>query len=281
VFEAQLKHKLTRQEEDLEDLLTSNVFGLFKYAPSGLGLIPFLKSARNLQGNTIPILNKIRTAKYDFWPWVHVNTKYGCEPDVLITCLLEDGSECLILIEAKYLSGKSSFADDTSDVTDQLAREMANLMGLAKKIIISNFYLIYVTVDTAFPRLELEASIKELLEDTGFNSAELIYWVPWQILPTLIQKLVDELDDPLKGMYEDLRSILLEQDLYFFDGIHSQGWTLGKPAWSFQIPKERTHYSWCPITTFRYAFKPFPRIFSLHPGPRPGMIDWRWKNGNI
>ena len=42
---AQIKGKLTRKEEDLEDLLTSNVFGSIKYVPPENGLIPLLSAA--------------------------------------------------------------------------------------------------------------------------------------------------------------------------------------------------------------------------------------------
>jgi hypothetical protein len=55
VLAAQLHGKLARSEEDLEDLLTSNVFGKFKYLPPELRLIPFLQQAREQWGQTVTI----------------------------------------------------------------------------------------------------------------------------------------------------------------------------------------------------------------------------------
>ena len=45
MLQAMLRHKLTRAEEGMEDLLTSNTFGLMKYLPAHVALIPFLRRA--------------------------------------------------------------------------------------------------------------------------------------------------------------------------------------------------------------------------------------------
>lgn len=47
MLQAMLHGKLTRQEEEMEDLLTSNVFGLVKYLPPEMVLIPFLSQAKD------------------------------------------------------------------------------------------------------------------------------------------------------------------------------------------------------------------------------------------
>ena len=46
MFIAQIRNKLTRQEEHMEDLLTSNVFGLWRYLPAELGLLQLLETAK-------------------------------------------------------------------------------------------------------------------------------------------------------------------------------------------------------------------------------------------
>ena len=42
MLHAQRRGKLTREVENLEDLLTSNVFGVFSYLEPEVGLLPFL-----------------------------------------------------------------------------------------------------------------------------------------------------------------------------------------------------------------------------------------------
>ena len=46
MFIAQIRNKLTRKEEQMEDLLTSNVFGLWRYLPAELGLLQLLETAK-------------------------------------------------------------------------------------------------------------------------------------------------------------------------------------------------------------------------------------------
>ena len=50
-------------------------------------------------------------AQYQFWPWLQEPDCLGVEPDVLIQIRDSRGTTHLILIEAKYRSGKSSFAE--------------------------------------------------------------------------------------------------------------------------------------------------------------------------
>ncbi len=45
MLQAMIHGKLTREEEGLEDLLTSNTFGLMKYLPPEAVLLPFLSLA--------------------------------------------------------------------------------------------------------------------------------------------------------------------------------------------------------------------------------------------
>jgi len=47
MLQAMLHGKLTRKEESMEDLLTSNAFGLMKYLPPEAALFPFLSLAKD------------------------------------------------------------------------------------------------------------------------------------------------------------------------------------------------------------------------------------------
>src|SRR3989304_1732492 len=105
---AQLRGKLTRKEEDLEDLLTSNVFGSIKYVPHENGLIPLLAAAEDSNGfNPLRSLPKISAVDYEFWPYLEDGNGNAREPDVLIRITYETKRQIIILVEAKYKSGKS------------------------------------------------------------------------------------------------------------------------------------------------------------------------------
>ena len=73
---ALLKGKLSRAQENMEDILTSNVFGLFQYLPAELGLLPFLALAEDETGNRpLAFLAgeqacACRSVDYEFWPWL-------------------------------------------------------------------------------------------------------------------------------------------------------------------------------------------------------------------
>ena len=47
MIEALLRRKLTFQQENMEDILTSNVFGMLQYVPPNEGLFAFLAQSQN------------------------------------------------------------------------------------------------------------------------------------------------------------------------------------------------------------------------------------------
>ena len=118
----------------MEDILTSNVFGLLKYVPAREGLLKYLALAEEKDGKQplVYLSSESELAqeslKYEFWPWWEESNCKGCEPDVAISLKIPGEQNLLVLIEAKYLSGKSSEADETTDKpNDQLATEWDNL----------------------------------------------------------------------------------------------------------------------------------------------------------
>ena len=52
MLQALLRGKLSRVQENMEDVLTSTVFGLLRYFPVQSGLWPFLSHAANVQGTS-------------------------------------------------------------------------------------------------------------------------------------------------------------------------------------------------------------------------------------
>ena len=167
----------------------------------------------------------------DFWPWLREGASKGCEPDVSIDLVGSDGKKCLVLIEAKHLSGKSSIATNVTDEplpTDQLAREMLNLRLLAQRNSADSHALVYVTSDAGLPIKDLSDAITELTDKTGVGSADQFYWTSWRVLPQILRAVELSARDPVeKKLVGDLRIILDQMGLDYFRGISSMGWSLG------------------------------------------------------
>ena len=205
-----LKGKLTRDEESLEDLLTSNVFGTMKYVPFSEGLIHFIHSVEDSQGEyPFKDIDEIRTIDFDFWPSLTELGCSRCEPDVLVRLITNEGRRLIFLIESKYLSGKSSEAEESILPKDQLAKEWDNLIPIAKREKYDPF-LIYVTAHTMFPKDDIESSIRE--QETKRSRRMSVAWISWR-------KLTRILEQSHNAMIQDLACVLKKLGLVFFEGF--------------------------------------------------------------
>jgi hypothetical protein len=157
MLQALLRGKLSREQENLEDLLTCAVFGPLSYLSAERGLLPLLRLARFPDG-TMPAVfddSKLVVKEFAFWPVYATDCAGPTEPDVLISALDFRGRKHLILIEVKLWSPKSSRPDSARlDVVDQLAREWCVLIDRCKAENASP-HMIYVTADSHFPSLEI------------------------------------------------------------------------------------------------------------------------------
>lgn len=231
MLEAQLHGKLSVEQERLEDLLTSNVFGSIKYVPFEKGLIPLLRNVENEKGDfPLKDIGSIVDVKYEFWPQLSEDDCKRCEPDVLITITHELGKKTIILVEAKYLSGKSSEATDEEEPNDQLAREWDNLSILSKK---DNQILLYITADMSYPQIEIEQSKKEYIEKRIGQPSLNIVWLSWREVTKIFSKSQEMI-------LIDLVKVLKKQGLKFYDGITKCDFS--EIHWHF-IP-EPMHLSW-------------------------------------
>lgn len=188
MIDALLRHKLSTEQENMEDILTSTVFGIFRYMSPQEGILPFLARARTVCADHVEFgdgdrpfaslekCNDAVSVDYDFWPrWSH------CEPDVLVRVRFNERDRWLIAVEAKYRSGKSSEADDSvEDPTDQLAREWCDAVGEAEKVNAQPL-LIYLTADVACPRHEIQAALAELRQKRP-HEQPCIAWLSWREL---------------------------------------------------------------------------------------------------
>lgn len=200
----------------MEDILTSNVFGLFKLLPPEKALFKFLAEAidpfaqANDEINPLAGLPASTKVSYEFWPHWQEPDSYFCEPDLVLRLAQPDGKNIIILIEAKYLSGKSSEADDSDKPLDQLAREWDNLTKVADREDASA-YLVFLTADVGCPIQD----IKKSKNDYGRNRPGKPFsclWLCWQ-------KIGDIFVNPENENLLDLVAMIKRLDLVFFTGI--------------------------------------------------------------
>jgi hypothetical protein len=205
-----LKGKISLQQTNMEDMLTSNVFGIMKYLPPFELLLPFLAYA--VDSEERPLLNGLdetSEVEYDFWPKLNEAGCNGCEPDVILRITETNGRKIILLIEAKYLSGKSSEADESAIPNDQLAREWDNLQliaaGEGREPI-----LLYLTAGLSFPSEDISASQKEL--ETKRETQGIMCWLSWRHLYTITKNSNCE-------MQKDLSRLMEKMQLTFFHGF--------------------------------------------------------------
>jgi hypothetical protein len=222
--------KLSREQENMEDILTSNVFGLLDHLPAHESLLPFLAEAEAVDGAkplsflVQPSLSeRIAAEPAEFWPNWSVGGCMACEPDVVLRLRLPDGRKMILGIESKYRSGKSSEADaDVARPADQLAKEWNNLRHIADEEKAVPM-LIYVTADIGCPVDEIEASLAEFKLKHAQAASPTIVWLSWR-----------RLSNPTKSTRgnENLARLMRYMWLVYFGGF--QGLTFGPPAtWRF------------------------------------------------
>jgi hypothetical protein len=108
MYIAELKGKLSSRIERSEDVLTSNVFSFFKYAPRDI----FLSRLLSLLGINLTD-DELDNAEFIFWP----TYEDGTEPDLVLLV-----GRYYILFEAKYFS---DFGTDDEKNPEQLMWEFS------------------------------------------------------------------------------------------------------------------------------------------------------------
>jgi hypothetical protein len=232
MLQAILKGKLTPEEERMEDILTSNVFGALKYVPAEDALLPFLCKAIDCEqqplGSQLP---SKATAEYDFWPWLHEGDCYPAQPDVVITLKDQSGDYTAILVEAKYLSGKSTSCDGSGKPFDQLAREWDNFVLYCRRKGIRKYHLVFCTADLALPATDIAESEADFRRSR--QSECKIHWVSWRSLPDL-------LSSARKPILSDLRDVLLKLGLHFYEGVEPPS----EPMEELLVPWRFDEFDW-------------------------------------
>lgn len=242
MLEAFLGGKLSRSQENIEDLLTSTVFGSIRREDASLGLLPILKIATDICGNK-PIENiESLSADYNsylFWPfWEEQNGIASCEPDLVIRINVPGRKNILLLIEVKYHSALSSWSDGSDIVTNQLAKEWLHISQKAGDDHMP--WLIFLTSDFYAPRQEVEDALSEI--QNKYNEVENITtpnisWLSWRQLSELF---ITKYDDDIPPSLRDVSILLQRLGLTYFHGfgkysdLYPISYTFTKPVVIFQ-----------------------------------------------
>ncbi len=243
MLQAFLKGKLSREQENLEDLLTSSVFGLLAYLPAERGLLPLLRLAIYEDGTAVPLLqaSDLTVTSLEFWPTYQTDGVGPTEPDVIVHVEDMIGQKHSMLIEVKLWSGKSSGAgDDAHEIRDQLAREWCVLVDRCKQER-SQPHLIYVTADPRYPVLEIDESIKEFISKrVALNSAFPLRcaWVSWTTVATAFR------NSPELAL-RDVSRLCERLDLVPFGGIPAL--SRQSFSWRFSVRALQFHFSLDPV----------------------------------
>lgn len=241
MLKALIQGKLSSEQENSEDLLTSGVLGLLSYLPPDQGLLPFLSLSRFEDGATNSLFESsgLHVTGMNFWPLAFLEETGWTEPDVLIEVLNADGQWHIILVEVKLWSDKSGRPDfETTKVRDQLAREWMILVNLcrAKK---TTPHFIFITSDLAYPRedvreanMELSIKAASCVDKFPFRCC----WLPWFLV-------VETFRTSTSPALRDIAAACDRLDLGRFAGITpitptNETWSIdmGHETYQFAIP---------------------------------------------
>jgi len=260
MFRALVHGKLSREQANMEDLVTSMVFGTLEHCEP-TWIAKFLRRARLADGSRpLHALPEPTAVIWEFWPWVHEAGCIGCEPDVSLQLHLPEGRRIDLFIEVKFRSGKSSHDDlltpsaerERLPAKDQLAREWQNLRARST---VDDAWLVYVTPDIVMPALDIEEAQQELLRK-DMRCGQMA-WLSLRELHLLLR-------DHSAGWLASLKGALERLDLLSFEGV--------SPA------RPRTRFSW---TFVRFEFRRHASSLSWSFGGfqwprRSAVLQWRF-----
>ena len=196
-------HKLSKSGRDaravlLEDILTSDVFGLMYYFPYDILLKPFLKNIKAVDSSREFFVPEDKPSNISFWPsydWP-INLpnlkRVSIEPDVVI-----EWDNLLVIIEAKFLSPTDP---------EELLREF--LVGHHEVAGKKEFILLLVDRNLSEPHIydrcaADKISIVECLEnrirDLNLNGtiphgliSTSVFWINWQSFYEIVERKLDQ-----------------------------------------------------------------------------------------
>lgn len=272
-----LDRELRRPPTEIEDLLTSVVFGACQYVSPDDALVPFLGMACNANGAKLaPLLADVVSVSYMFWPsWdrsprdsptstteVSATEDFGLDaqgnhrhaPDLVLAVARHGRPAAWILVEAKLLSGKSSRPTESGPVTDQLGKYWVELRRRAEAAGAVPLALVYVTPGLTLPDKDFSETQTELAAKAPAAAPAPLYWLSWRDFA--------EAATSDAAILQDVRVLLRER----WQLIRAQ--MLAWPAAPRTMVAEPTGSDHAPPWTFTQIWR-----WPLAPVPR---VDWRF-----
>jgi hypothetical protein len=195
MYLAEIHGKLSRDNENREDILTSNVFSFFKYASRKHFLYPFIQSL----GVDITPADAM-DAEFRFWP----TYEDGTEPDIVLLI-----GDYYLLFEAKYLSG---FGEETARHKNQLAREFKG--GDFEAMALGKQFLIFALTGDFYEKREIRRYIPgEFLSQ--------FRWLNWQSIALFLYQVLESSQDlscETRLFAGDLYQLFLKKKLRAYEG---------------------------------------------------------------
>ncbi len=194
MYLAEIHGKLPSNLEQMEDILTSNVFSFFKYTDRKIFLKEYLEKL-----DIKVTANEADNAQFIFWHRFEENT----EPDLVIIV-----GNYYLLFEAKYLSG---FSKRTEKVEAQLIREIEGGMLEAKNLG-KEFRIIAITADYY--------EKKEKFNDIPPKYRKYLKWTNWQGVASFLCCILENnnISKRQRNFTEDLYNLLIRKNLRDFRG---------------------------------------------------------------
>ena len=178
MLQAQIHGKLRVLQENQEDLLTSNTFGILEYFDRQL-IWHFVSRAADPTGRTLAetIGQHAVITDVEFWPRMESSERIRAEPDVTFLATVPGGRCWFVLVEAKYRSPISSEADPISTKpAHQLAREWVCAMHAAREP--ARAVVVYLTQDYVRPQDDIDEAQVELRQKGQSEGA--FFWLSWR-----------------------------------------------------------------------------------------------------
>ena len=247
MLQALLRGKLSSNQENMEDVLTSCVFGCIRYLNPNDGLGLLLKEVRGSGriGQPFADLRIVSDPMYEFWPSWRDDGLQNCEPDVVIRFVDSNSKSWVVLVEVKYHSGKSAYADDDIDVpTDQLAKEWDHLVVQSLEHSFEPM-LIYVTSDVVYPTQDISNAAEEYRKKRRGSSKYRpmrCCWLSWRSLYRIFQ-------DSESTAAADIRSLADRLGFKEFAGFSPIG-NIQLAQWRYRV-----RYNWVGRRTHATAWR--------------------------
>lgn len=198
MYLAEIHGKLSEENENKEDILTSNVFSFFKYTNRGAFFYPLLR----LLGLDVSV-EDCKQAEFIFWP----TYPDGTQPDLVILV-----GRYYLLVEDKYLSG---FGEEIPKLKHQLEGEIKGGVVEASSLG-REFKILIITADFYRP-----PEIFNGIPDYFIKDAR---WINWQKIAFLIYKILKiatNLPPETRLFASDLYDLFIKKNLRNYEGINA------------------------------------------------------------